>query len=476
MTQKLHSFKTWMFVFIFSVFLIITGLVITNIGEKAQNDSFVVLTYFVNIVLFNWQLINAVKERPFSLNLMFWFFSLFFFGYAPLLQFFVKSNFWGISPTVDELVRTNIYIFVWSVFYMFGRRFFKKPVRRELILSIRKKKPMLTDFVYSVNEDALIFMVVLSIASTLYFIATIGFSNMIFRSTNINEDLNTTQFLLSNHILKNIVVYTFALCLLHTKQTGKSGILFLVSAVCFLVSCFPTGIARNMMASFYGGIAIIFWDKTRQGRWFSFVIVASLIFLFPALDVFRNFDSFQRNDAWQLFLEELENTYITGDYDAHTMFVAIQRYVKKFDYSFGLQLVGAMFFFVPRSLWPSKPIGTGAMTAEKLLGNDFTNVSAPLVSEGYVNFGIIGVVLFAILLGFACRELDNKYWRTNEPLCSIKIIYPLCLFQFFFMLRGDLMSGGAYMIGRILVGWLICSIAISKTPKNAITPKSRYIK
>jgi hypothetical protein len=58
--------------------------------------------------------------------------------------------------------------------------------------------------------------------------------------------------------------------------------------------------------------------------------------------------------------------------------------------TYGRQLVGALLFFVPSSLWPNKPIGSGTLVAENMLMTRYsfwyTNISMPSPSAP-VGFG-----------------------------------------------------------------------------------------
>ena len=218
-----------------------------------------------------------------------------------------------------------------------------------------------------------------------------------------------------------------------------------------------------MLASFYAGVFIVFLNKKSQSLWTSILIVLGLTVVFPAIDVFRyaNENHFSISQAMQ---ESIKDTYLTGDYDAYTMLIAIDRYVRAFGLTYGLQLVGAILFFVPRTVWPSKPIGSGHTVFKYFFKSDFTNVSAPLISEGLINFGVVGIVAFALLCGILCKLADDTFWNNQHKVSISRVLYPPLVFQFFFLLRGDLMSGGSYFLAQLVVGLAICLFAIRKVP------------
>ena len=77
---------------------------------------------------------------------------------------------------------------------------------------------------------------------------------------------------------------------------------------------------------------------------------------------------------------------------------------------------------------------------------------------------------------------DKKYWTMNDRLSKERIVYPFLIIQFFFLLRGDMMSGGAYLIARMVMGlaiyyFVVKKVPISETDKLPEKPTlSKYIK
>lgn len=99
----------------------------------------------------------------------------------------------------------------------------------------------------------------------------------------------------------------------------------------------------------------------------------------------------------------------------------------------------------------SKPMGSGFYVAETT-HLSFNNISMPYFGEGYINWGYLGVVLFAIVLAYVLAKLDKKYWTyTHYQGKTInKIKYFMLLGLLMFILRGDLLSSFAYTIGYMV--------------------------
>jgi hypothetical protein len=146
-----------------------------------------------------------------------------------------------------------------------------------------------------------------------------------------------------------------------------------------------------------------------------------------------------------------------GDLDAYEMLTYGIAYVEDNQVSWGRGLLGAMLFWIPRSLWSSKPISTG-----NLLGAEYinlteatanVNLSAPLVVEGYINFGIFGILGIGISSGWLLGRLSQSSFNADSFVRSDVILAPL-MGLWLFVLRGSLMSAFAYTVGIVLAGGL----------------------
>ena len=467
-----------------ALFVLVVAVGVFVVYNPAFNRSnvFVILTFFINIALFVSQLLLSSTEHAFGFKVMFWTFNLFFFGLAPFYQYVSGSAIWGYKPTDREFLINNILVLAWSAMYIIGGT-----------IQFGKKKRALTPFTkeidktkykFVIRKNVLNAMLLISLLIVVYYLVFVGCENMFYRETSSNPELNgsTMLVLLEEHILKNIVVFTFVIHVVEAKEKKFISAQLVLSTICLLINNFPTGLSRFAMAAVYAGIMIIVIDKTRKGRWFVTVFILALVVVFPALDIFRNVDTFEAaTNFWNSVKKEIESIYTTGDYDSYAMFINVRRYVNFFDYSYGYQLLGALFFFFPRSIWSTKPMGTW-YTAFLALHPEFTNVSAPLIAEGYIDFGVLGVVIYALVIGALTAWADKKYWSSNDPLSKERIVYPFLMMQFFFLLRGDLMSGIAFFAGKYATGTLVYWMVIKKVLVNNEneTPEkprlSKYIK
>jgi hypothetical protein len=111
----------------------------------------------------------------------------------------------------------------------------------------------------------------------------------------------------------------------------------------------------------------------------------------------------------------------------------------------GQQLLGGVLFFVPSNWWHGKPVATGIAIGNFLIANYsmwFTNLSAPVIAEGYIDFGAIGVALYAMGLAWLVTAM-NRFDADGRKWAS----FPMAVYGSFFLmfaLRGSLMIAIAY--------------------------------
>ena len=167
--------------------------------------------------------------------------------------------------------------------------------------------------------------------------------------------------------------------------------------------------------------------------------------LFPYLSYFRLSSGFQGPSNIPSALST------SGDYDAFTMIAAGVQDTYSYGLRDGHQALGDILFFVPRSIWSGKANDTGSLVASDAL-QPYTNLSAPLWLEGYIDFGFVGVVAYLAFWGWLMRRADDLFVRGNSRFARFWV--PLIAGYSGILLRGALlqsMARLAVMVGLIFL-------------------------
>jgi len=250
---------------------------------------------------------------------------------------------------------------------------------------------------------------------------------------------------LMKHIFRLLPVFSFFLS--YSFPVGKLTKTFLFFALA--VAVFPTGVPRYLVGVVYIPLLLLFVPRLRAASAFIALLLAAILFVFPFLEQFRRLSE---TDAIKLFPDS--EFFFAAHFDA------FENFCSAFDQSFitnGFQLLGTVLFFVPRSIWPNKPFGSGYTLAHNL-HYGFDNLSMPWLGEGFVNFGVLGIFLYAVFAAFLMAKIDStflssgkKFWAGNYNAA----IYFYALGSLVFVLRGDSMSAVAYVSGGVIIAKLI---------------------
>jgi oligosaccharide repeat unit polymerase len=128
------------------------------------------------------------------------------------------------------------------------------------------------------------------------------------------------------------------------------------------------------------------------------------------------------------------------------------------DYYFGLSFVAAFLSFIPSSLWAFRDFSIGKL-AVIFLGGNPDHSGGPqigLVGEGFLNGGILGIIICGFLYGFLCKRLDNFNARTTNQKPLLKVYIMLV----FWTLYSLFLSGSGVVQGFIAKTIVITPILI----------------
>lgn len=377
------------------------------------------------------------QSRPYSLKKFVFLFIYVFFILANGVQFAHDSNVLTFSLLFNDsdYISFQIIVFFIQLFFVLFYRF---PVITPKF-SIRNEA-----IVHSDKNISTPLLVILAIISSFIIIAHYNFNLIqLFARGLTNEMLlekgieiqesSIAEELIFTKIIRPIPWACFVIGFISKKRKQILMLLFIL----MLITIFPTGLDRNATAMYWIPIVVLVFSRIIKGNRFIWFMFISLFVIFPFFDNFRHFNGIIKFKIDLAYLDSM-------NLDASQLFMAT---IATNTVTYGSQLLGAILFFVPRAIWPTKPIGSGYFLATSN-GGWFTNVSMPFFSEGFINFGFLGILIFISIIATVCSIADKKYWRS--PLTLKSGYYLILLGAIIFIMRGDLMSSFAFTVGIML--------------------------
>ncbi|WP_125825560.1 MULTISPECIES: hypothetical protein [unclassified Pseudoalteromonas] len=249
-------------------------------------------------------------------------------------------------------------------------------------------------------------------------------------------------------VLATISTYLPLLILIIFNKKNK--VIFYFSILVIIFNSFPTSTPRFVVASLYIPILIILFPKLIKGTKFCYLMLLSLLLIFPFLENFRNY-----SDGDKLTFIPTRTFFLNGHFDSYQ---SLLRVVSENIITYGEQLIGNLLFFIPREVWPDKSIGSGHFMAQKL-GYSFENISMNFFGEAYINFGVLGLIIYGGGAAFVLTKIEIN--RKNNPIFHfIKIIMIGFIIMF---LRGDFLVVYSKLFTIIVMFYFVSKIFILKS-------------
>ena len=430
---KINFKLTYILSFLSSFYLIYFGFSQLN---RTPSYYFLFTNCIINLlVLYN---LSNIK-RNYSLKNIVNIFIFIFFGVSPIFQINNDFYIWGTYLKENEIIISNVSIIVIIIIFNFLTRTLdnQNGVNKKLNLSIKEIQ-------YSMSFKGHFFLFFIIAISFYLLFSYYNFSiiNFIYRGGDSENGFIGGQisYLFFSYFIRPLI---FNLVVFYFFCKKKSIIMFLVIAIIAFIAVFPTGVPRFFAATMFLTFFCIFINYyTKFDISLFLIITVGLIFIFPFFDIFR---VLKVNSS--LVDYEFNFDLQSGNFDAFGMYTLA---LNRIPILYGSNLIGALLFFIPRSLWIDKEIGSGALVSEKL-NLELDNVSMPFFAEGYLAFGYFGIFLMVFLLCKYVNKVDDFFYnyivsnKIKNPM--ILILYLNLLFLLFFMMRGDLLSSFAYLIG-----------------------------
>ena len=396
------------------------------------------------------------RSRPYTLYKVLNLFFLFFFCIAPIAQYNQGVCLLGTRFTFSDYMVTSItslvILVLTNISYIVSRKYFDNKHCQKSVSEESGK-------IECIGRRKEVTLVAISMALAFYFLYINQFDiiSLIIRSGDCVDRLpqSQTMYLISEYFLRpiSLVVLLSTMTLKVVHRWIKPLLLILL-----LITIPPTGVPRVLVAAIYIPLLLYLIPAFRRDWNFVALICVGVLIIFPLLNLFRNVPDNT------LGAYGIVSQFLDLNFDAYSM---LMRVIKDDIVTNGMQLLGSLLFWVPRSMWPAKPVSSGHYVADQT-GLNWNDLSMPFWGEGYINFGFLGVIIFTIVLAVVLAKLDSKYWcitaKRRRDLDTIK--YYMLLGLLMFILRGSMMSALAYTCGILLSFYLVNTVVLYENTSN----------
>lgn len=433
-----------------SILLIILMIIVLYIFNGIDMDGKNFLTIIGFSIIGIISIFNAIKDaRIISMNKFFWYFQFVFMSIAPLCQYLSGYFPWGIQINEGDIETAVFLTIIWDLIYIFSYGKKGRKIKRGVLEKKIKK------FVLGNREYTTFFLMIVfcsSIVGFILLVKMIGFYNLFFRSENMLDIENSTVNFIVRKFLTALPAMVCTMFILSYKR--KKSFLMMIEIIILIVlsvcANFPTSTTRYWMGTIFIGIVFIATVHRKESRIVDYGIVFGLLVAFPLFYLFKTMtieDLFNGN----INFGGIVNSFNTVDFDAFTIMARAIGYVREHGITWGNQLLNIILFFVPRGIWKNKPITTNVLIASAQ-NQKFTNLSCPLTAEGYVNFGVIGIILYCIVYAKINRALDDMYWEksNDNKINLINMLYPFLCVITLYINRGPLQPAFIQTIALVL--------------------------
>ena len=448
-------------VILFFAIGVIIWIVISN--SKERKNPLIIINFLI-IALFSTYAILKDK-RILSVNKIIWYFGLIFMSIASLCQYVSGYYPWDFVIHDSEIKSAQLLVIIFYIIYYISYNYVGK--RLKIKHRSQTNESALTSYLCKTREFGIGVQIVLFICVLVVFVLLVrltGFRNLFIKAENTVD--------IENFIVKKLLsAFPAMACtiLIINRKKGLSWIVIVVTFVITILSNFPTSTTRYWMATILLGLILERFMKRVESRKLDYAILIAVIVFFPFFYIFKTRTISDLLDSGYSY-GGIINSFNSVDFDAFTVLARAVRYVSDNGITWGRQLLNIIFFFVPRSIWSGKPITTNTLITSSQ-GARYTNLSCPLPAEGYVNFGIVGVILYAIIIAVYSSYIDNIYWENSRGKRNniITMLYPYLAIVIFYMSRGPLQPSLIQTIALILPMIVIVAVFPNRSKKEVIS-------
>ncbi|MFC5694252.1 oligosaccharide repeat unit polymerase [Pseudomonas sp. GCM10022186] len=354
--------------------------------------------------------------------------------------------FYGLSYSENIQLEGALITFTFTIFVWIG--YFLTPGKPQEI----RHPPNIS----TLGSKGFLLAILILLTIQLFSISSIGINNFIVKRSDFDRDAFGSSFALRELFLLLARSASFACLALAIyfrkliKITIARYLILLSSTTTFLIINYPLALPRFVIFSYLLFFICIYLPATKKLKCIVFLgAMGGVTTIFPFISHITRGEGIFKFDLIKYYGN-------SGDFDGFQSLLNVVMYVKHAGFSWGHQISGAIFSLVPRSIWSSKPLPTGAIAADHV-GYDYVNISSPIVAELFMDFGYFGAVIFAMVTGYFVRTIDNTISGHNRPPTFINLFISATFISYLvIVMRGPLIGA----VNHFYIEAIIISAAI----------------
>ncbi len=397
---------------------------------------------YLVILISTFQVYQCASKRAIA-SCVFWIYFYCWFGVAPFLQILNAYFPWGGVYSEGTIWFTSFLVLLSLLSFYFGYM-----MKVDKIWDRIKSKEL-------ANGRFVLFGLIMLLIAIAIIQNFVGLQSLFLPRNIMNgiiaADNSSAILSVVTTLYRAIPFVTFFIILYFVSNhpTLQFKLFFILSGIVFIVTSNPLSTPRYWFGSTFLAIGYFLLRKKILNISFSWFLLVTLSIVYPFSDVFRRSLLVKTSIFDRSILLSMQHGFVyKPDFNSFQMLMNSVEYVRDFGFFYGQQIFGALFFWVPRVLWSDKPESTGEIIAADR-NYPITNLDSPLMSEGYVDFGIIGLICYMFIHGFLIKRLDRILIRDTG---DVKYLFAL-FFSFYqiFFLRGTLMVAVSCLAPLVLI-------------------------
>jgi hypothetical protein len=434
-------------------------------------------------------------------EMIFWVYSYAFMGLAPLAQ--LRQDHWPITvPRVDATL-----VGVATLMVLLGFAAFIAGAGLDSATSLQRPKlgPKRTEAIgsqlFTISYRRTVLLAGFAILIALYYLSNVGWFQFLLGRAEAREHYDAVWPVGSPGVVVLPCTYMALLvafiALVRFRQEVKTarlrganippaftrGNMLLIIVVALLLADVmnPISTARYHTGTAIFGAATAFglFATKRRFRVFTCSMIAAMLAIFPFTDAFRTTLKASFKAANPV------DSLLSGDYDSFAQLMNGYLVGTREGIIVGRQFSGVLLFWLRRVWWEDKPVDTGVHIAN-VRGYGFTNLSAPLWIELYLNGGWVLLVVGMFGLGYGLHRWDT---RLEAQIQVARIPGPVgCILPFYMLilLRGSLLQASAFLFFILTFSFFVAQRNKTKTrpgalqvlpqpPPTRVEPRAAYV-